>query len=250
MSDVTVLFEDSDFIIVHKPAGLLVHGMRSHENQETLVHWLLERYPDIRDVGDDPEMRPGIVHRLDRDTSGVLVIARRKSSFEYAKKLFQHHEIKKRYLALVVGVPKENSGIIDKPIRLVRGTVRHTVWGKGDTLVKEAKTKYSLIQVFGDEAGRSYALVAVEPLTGRTHQIRVHLNSIGHPIVGDKLYGGKTSVARGESLGLHRQFLHAETIEFTGPSGNRLRVSAALPPDLEQALRRLSPDTADPGSHS
>lgn len=252
-----VIYEDADFVAVDKPAGVLTHASRISADTKrigadiTLVDWLLKRYPEIKDVGDEPETRPGIVHRLDRDTSGVIVAARNQKAFDYLKGLFQKHEVKKTYLALARGKVKERAGVIDKPIALKSGTIKRTVHNRGVKLIKEAVTKYKILK-FLEFQGQEFTLLEVQPLTGRTHQIRVHLNSIGHPILGDAVYGrkeerGKRGEERekGKELALKRLFLHAESIEFTKSDGGRIKISADLPPDLKQALSLLSPGPRD-----
>lgn len=229
-----IIYEDPHFIVVNKPAGWLTHAAPRHAQQKALVlvDWLLERYPEIKSVGDDPKTRPGIVHRLDKDTSGALLIPRDQNTFDFFKKQFQNHEIKKTYLAFVYGVLKQKEGTINLPIGLKLGTIKRTIHIKKAKMVKEAITKYKTLKVIPDAGSEStpFTLLQVEPLTGRTHQIRVHLASIGHPIVGDRLYGSKKDQAP-------RLFLHADSLEFTAPSGNRLKISADPPPDLTDLIK-------------
>jgi len=235
MNEPKVIYEDRDFFVVDKPAGLLVHKSNSEDNEKTLVGWILERYPEVKKVGDEPEERPGIVHRLDRDTSGVMVVARNQDSFEYLKNLFANREIKKTYLALVFG-RLDSAGIIDKPIKIKSGTVKRTVWEGKDE--KPAVTEYMVVSALRLKGGnQKFSLLKVLPKTGRTHQIRVHLASINHPIVGDKVYAPKR-----ESFGLKRQFLHAESIEFTDASGKRIKIGSDLPEDLMVFLESLEKD--------
>lgn len=235
MQEPQIIYEDPNFLVVNKPAGWLVHPAR-HLNapchsEKTLTDWLLKKYPEIKKVGDDPQNRPGIVHRLDKDTSGVLLVCRNQKSFNYFKKQFQEHKIIKNYLAFVHGVPQKKEGIIDKPIGLKTGTTKRTTNLKTGSfrtkMTKEATTKYKLIKVIPDgflvisaeePESHPHALLQVTPLTGRTHQIRVHLAFIGHPIVGDQLYGPKDSS--------YPMYLHAESLEFTAPSGARIKISA------------------------
>ena len=245
MIEIKVIYQDAEYLVVSKPADLLVHRTGIAKSEETLADWLVKEYPEIKGVGDDPITRPGIVHRLDRDTSGVMVVARNQKAFDYLKKLFQNHEIKKTYLTLVWGKVAPSAGVIDQPIGLTPGTVKRTTWIKKAKLVKAALTRYRAVK-FLNFQDQIFTLLEVEPKTGRTHQLRVHLNAIGHPVVGDRIYGKSNLKSQiSKVLGLERQFLHAESVEFTAPGGGRIKVSADLPADLEQALSLLSPVRAD-----
>ncbi len=214
-SEPEIIYESEHFLVVAKPAGLQVHGAKvagipRAAGGPTLVDWLLARYPEIKDVGDDPATRPGIVHRLDKETSGVMLVARDKTGFDYLKDLFKKREIKKTYLAVVEGMFKDNTGVIDAPIGLRNGTTKRTV--HGGRMAKEAVTEYKVVGTFGTSS-----VLEVYPKTGRTHQIRVHLASIGHPVVGDRLYGGGQAP---------RMLLHALSLEFTAPDGKRVKFEA------------------------
>jgi len=234
--DIEIIYQDQNIIVVNKPAGLLTHPsgkLKNRNRQETLVSWLVKHYPEIKNVGDDPQLRPGIVHRLDKNTSGVLLIARNQKSFDYLKQLFQSGKIKKTYLGLVWGKILPKSGVIKKPIGLKPNSVKRTVWLKKAKLTKEAITQYKVKKYFD-----RFSLLEIWPLTGRTHQIRVHFNALGHPIVGDQLYGKKEMPA-----GLNRQFLHAESIELTLPNNTRLKAEADLPNDLKSFLNSLEPES-------
>ena len=237
--DLKIIYEDKNFLAINKPAGLLVHQINL-KPKYTLVDWLIKRYPDVKGVGDAPEIRPGIVHRLDKDTSGVILIARNQKYFEYLKELFspygrQGKQIKKTYLALVWGEIKQKIGEIIKPISLKSGGVKRTVW-KGK-MEKEAITEYKVKKIVKNEEGKVFSLVEVMPKTGRTHQIRIHLASISHPIVGDSLYGSKTN-----PFNLERQFLHAESLEFPIEEGRMIKIEAELPEDLQNVLSGLTED--------
>lgn len=256
--EIPVIYEDKNFIAVNKPSGLLVHGVpaggkspqsktsllrgRQMANREaTLADWLRKHYPETSSVGDDPHMRPGIVHRLDKETSGVLIVARNQKSFEYLKMLFQKREIQKIYLALVWGAPKNKTGVIDTPIGMREGTLRRSI--HAERMKKEARTEYRVKREL-ERDGQAFSLLEVFPKTGRTHQIRVHLASIGHPIVGDRLYGGKAQgtyhVSRITShvlpvachMSQNRLMLHAASIEFTKQDGGRIRIEAELPKEF------------------
>ncbi|OGZ02364.1 MAG: hypothetical protein A2946_01315 [Candidatus Liptonbacteria bacterium RIFCSPLOWO2_01_FULL_53_13] len=253
-----ILYEDENLLAVMKPVGMLVHGYKTSDKrhvtsgketfkstERTLVEWLLERYPELREVGDDKVMRPGIVHRLDRGTSGVMMVARTQKTFDYLKSLFQKHEIKKTYLALAEGEFKDKMGVIDMPIGLRNGTVKRTV--HGGRMVKDAVTEYKVFKETKNKKGETRTLLEMRPKTGRTHQIRVHLASIGHPIVGDTLYGkgrSKSQIARRGSrtgrlaisdkrLAPERLMLHALSIEFTSPDGKRMRIESKAPAEFE-----------------
>lgn len=229
--DIPVVFEEKDFVVLNKPAGVLVHATRGHEAlAPTVVDFVLRKYPEARSVGDDPETRPGIVHRLDKDTSGVLVVARTKDFFSHLKGLFQKSMVRKTYCALVWGrVPLE--GVINMPIGLKPGSVKRSGRARNMKMIKEAVTEYAAILRFTYEED-DFSFVRVFPKTGRTHQIRVHFLEIHHPIVGDQLYGKKKN-----PWNLERQFLHAESIEFPMPDGRRFRIDAELPDELKRILK-------------
>ena len=229
MLNLKVLYEDENFLAVNKPAGVLIHPTKS-SSEETIVDWLLKNRPDARDVGDDSRLRPGIVHRLDRDTSGVLLIAKTQKYFEYLKSLFQNHEVKKTYLALVRGRVRLETGRIDKPIGLKSGSVKHTVSHVKAKMIKNAVTNYR-VKKYIKAGSEEQTFLEVTPETGRTHQIRVHLASIGHPVVGDKLYGGK-STKSGEPF-----YLHAYAVEFPVSPGRMICIEADPPEGLADKLK-------------
>lgn len=231
----TIIYEDKNLIALNKPAGLLVHPIKKFEDKDTLVSWLVKKYPEMKKVGDDPENRPGIVHRLDQDTSGVMVVARNQKTFLYLKGLFQNHEVKKIYQAMVWGEIKKPSGIIDRPLGLKSGTLKRTTRTKGTAMIKDAITIYRVLGLYSlPNEHEKFTLVEAEPKTGRTHQIRVHLASIGHPIVGDAVYTKRKSPKF-----LKRQFLHAGLLELIMPNGKPAKFTAELPPDLD--LKQFSP---------
>ncbi|MCL4400164.1 RluA family pseudouridine synthase [Patescibacteria group bacterium] len=233
LENIDIIYENDDFLAINKPAGWTVHRPKEgsfREGDRFITDWLLEKYPDIKNVGDDPGLRPGIVHRLDKDTSGILIVAKNQLSFLYLKGLFQKGEIKKTYLALVYG-RMVGSGRIDKPIGIKPGTVKRSTSAKDMKMMKDAVTEYKVVKIL---QGGKYTLLEVHPKTGKTHQIRVHLASIGHPVVGDPLYGKKN-----EETTLKRQFLHASGVEFTMKDGSRIKIEADLPYDLEEVLQSL-----------
>ncbi len=236
--NIKIVYEDNNFLAINKPSGVLVHATTHGNNEGTLVEFLLSKYPEIKNVGDLPtgrqafHIRPGIVHRLDKDTSGVMIIAKNQEYFLYLKNLFQTHKVTKTYLALVYGAVKEKEGIINKPIGLKPGTTKRTVFIKNAKMVKEAVTEYKLQKIINIE-GQEYSLLKVFPKTGRTHQVRVHLASIGHPVVGDKQYGSKKLLSL-----VGRLFLHADSIEFEKSPGEVIKIGADLPKELQIFLTK------------
>ncbi len=231
--NILVILEEDDFVVLNKPAGMLVHSPKGFDSSEaTVADFVLKRYPEVSSVGDKPDERPGIVHRLDKDTSGVLIVARTNEFFYFLKNLFQTRVVQKTYLALVIGrLPLE--GVIDIPIGLKPGTTRRSTRAKNMKMVKEARTEYKLIRRFETTDGE-YSFIRVFPKTGRTHQIRVHFLDIHHPIVGDGMYG-----KRANPWNLKRQFLHAESIEFPLKNGKIFKVEADLPEDLKNIIEEL-----------
>jgi 23S rRNA pseudouridine1911/1915/1917 synthase len=227
--NVRVIYEDKDLVVINKPAGLLIHSDNKTDTA-TLVDWLLVKFPEVAGVGDSSVSgleRPGIVHRLDKDTSGIVLVARNQECFEYLKNLFRNRKIQKTYRAIVVGSFRERTGRIDTPVSIKAGSIKRTTHKGKDA--KEAITEYKVLKELG---GFSY--IEVYPKTGRTHQIRVHLNSIGHPVAGDKLYGGKNAAKAAE-----RQMLHAYSLEFPIESGKSMVITADLPEDFVSFLGSL-----------
>lgn len=207
--NIPVLFENEHFVIVDKPAGVQAHPS-SADASDTLVNWLIDRYPDITSVGDDA-LRPGIVHRLDKDTSGLLVIAKNQTAFEELKRLFSERKISKIYTALVHGHINPSEGTLDTPLARAYSLPKQAIatphtHTRGT--IRPALTHYRVLEHRGE-----YDLVEARPKTGRKHQIRVHLASIGHPIVGDKLYG--TKLTRAQDKHFSRHFLHAKELSFS-----------------------------------
>ncbi|MET0421947.1 MAG: RluA family pseudouridine synthase [Acidimicrobiia bacterium] len=224
---IVVRHEDDDVIVLAKPAGLVVHPGAGHPDG-TLVNGLLARYPEIAGVG-EPQ-RPGIVHRLDRDTSGLMVVARTQVAYEVLVDALSVHDVTRDYLALVWGHLDSPRGVIDAPIgRSIRRPTRMAVREGG----RVARTHY---EVTTEYTVPLVSLVACSLETGRTHQIRVHLQAIGHPVVGDPAYSG----VRG-ALVLDRPFLHAAALAFAHPvTGNPIRVEEPLPDELTALLDTLS----------
>jgi len=218
-----ILYEDDDLLVVDKPPGLTVHPAPGHPGH-TLVNALLAHFPHLADIGD--WLRPGIVHRLDKDTSGVMLVAKNSKAQADLIGQFKSHSVTKAYLVLVRGRLTPETGIIEANIgRDPRHRQRMAVVEGG----REARTEYQVIKYIGD-----YTLVEVRPETGRTHQIRVHLGAIGFPVVGDKIYGVKSPF-------VPRQFLHACRLGFSLPaSGEYVEFKSELPADLEQALEDIA----------
>jgi 23S rRNA pseudouridine1911/1915/1917 synthase len=224
-----IIFEDENILVIDKPAGLLIHPTEKME-EDTLANGLLARYPKIKKVGDDP-MRPGIVHRLDKSVSGLMLVCKTQKAFDYFKAQFADRKIKKIYTALGYGAMERPEGIIDQPIARSLNKGRMAVKSK-EQGGKEAITKYLVTKQF-----KNFSLLEVEILTGRTHQIRAHLNAIQHPIVGDKLYWQKWVK---EKLDLERPFLHSTTLTFQNLDGQTLEFKSKLPIKLNNILKNLS----------
>ncbi len=225
-----VVYEDDDLLVINKPAGLLVHEALKDEHRATVVDGLLERSPEIAHVGDDPT-RPGIVHRLDKDVSGLMVVAKTQEAFEALKRQFQGRTVHKEYLALVYGtLPKETDTIALKIARSKEKGRMVARTGLQDG--KEAITQYDVLKRFS-----TATYVRVNILTGRTHQIRVHLQAIGYPIVGDKLY--KVRSMKFREIPLPRLFLHSHKLSIRLMDGHEKHFMAPLPEDLETVLRTL-----------
>jgi 23S rRNA pseudouridine1911/1915/1917 synthase len=259
-----VIFQNKDFIVVDKPAGMTVHsGVGTKE--KTLVDFLLEKFPEIKNVGDaaprtfrkadgarDPKLRPGIVHRLDKETSGVMIVARNQKSFEHLKNLFKNRKVEKKYLAIVYGRLKNKAREIEgqmgrsrKDFRkqvFVRGKIHPVESRKAGLAVPEfnrvnvRKERYSLTyyrvkKEFGDNS-----LIEVTPKTGRMHQIRVHFHSIGHPIVGDQKYTFK----KYRNILTPRMLLHANSISFTSPDNIKYFFESPMPKEFKDFLKEKS----------
>lgn len=221
-----VVFECDEYLVIDKPPGLVVHG-GAHTTGQTLVDQLLERYPEIRQVGSDP-MRPGIVHRLDKEASGVMVIARTQDSFESLVRQFKLRQVKKQYIILTYGRVEPAVGVIDLPI--TRSRQQYTRRAAGRNEGQHAITRYS-VERFIDNA----SLVRVQPETGRTHQIRVHFFSKGNPIVGDPLYVSKKI----KKIPSPRLMLHACLLEFHDLAGEAREYSVPPNEDFQKVLGRI-----------
>ncbi|MBP7811363.1 MAG: RluA family pseudouridine synthase [Candidatus Moranbacteria bacterium] len=227
--DPDILYEDEMVLFVNKPAGLLTHAVR--ENDMSLVSWIQRHYPQVVQVGGTP-LRPGIVHRLDKETSGVLVIAKTPAAFTELKRLFKEREIEKTYFAFVEGHLSKTSGSIDFPItRIPHSEKRSIRRATSDVEARSALTHYRLLKRFSEGD-----LVEVRPRTGRTHQIRIHFSAIQHPIVGDRLYGFRRKT---NTLVAPRQMLHAGRLVFS-LFGKMYDVEAPLSDDFSRLLAGLT----------
>lgn len=228
-----IIYSNENIIAINKPAGIQVHP-DANEKENTLVNGLLSEFPEIRDVHDETlgaQLRPGIVHRLDKDTSGVIIVARNQKTFNELKEMFQERKVHKKYIALVEGQLKEKKGIITKPIARAGSYKKQVIAGaKTKTKIRGAITEYRQIKRFNN-----YTLVEAMPHTGRMHQIRIHFFSIGHPVVGDKLYRLKNKKTAPAS---DRQLLHSEEIDFN-LFGQKFSFSAPLPEDFNVFLKNV-----------
>ena len=251
VKNIPIIFENENFLVINKPALISVHG-DGKTDEYTIADWVLENYPEIKDVGEPFKLeagslklkaipRPGIVHRLDKDTSGVLLVAKNQETFLKLKNLFMSREMKKTYEAFTYGWPKEDRGIIDQPIARSRGDVRRYATGRGKRgEEREAVTEYETIYKIGNgnkEKGSvekgDYAFIRLFPKTGRTHQIRIHLKHINNPIIADPLYAPK----REKALGFLRLALHAREISFN-LDGEDYKFVAPYPEDFEKAINQ------------
>jgi 23S rRNA pseudouridine1911/1915/1917 synthase len=249
----TVVYEDDELSVIDKPAGMTVHaGAGAVEGEGgTLVNALLHRYRSLSSVGG--EQRPGIVHRLDKQTSGLIVVARNDRAHARLAEMFAQRQMKKTYIALVHGHLKQDHGTIDAPI--ARDLIRRTrMTTRRSTGARTAVSHYTVLRRISSRFGQ-YTLVSVRIETGRTHQIRLHLSSIGHPVVGDTRYGAPARLVvtparpivtpsrhpmdpEAESLALKRNFLHAAELEFAHPrTGDTVHLKSALPEELQTLLR-------------
>ncbi len=261
---ITILYEDANCLVINKPAGLMVHSDGKNKGP-FLADWVLENYPKTKNVGDpmndgegNPLNRAGIVHRLDRETSGAIVVAKTKAGHASLKQQFKDRLVAKKYLAFVWGEMKEEFGTIDRPIGrsssdfrkwsaypTARGDIREaqTYWTRIANVkckIQNGKLRDQTVRRLdknSDEEGvtENFSLVEVQPKTGRTHQIRVHFSAVNHPVVGDSLYAPKMPMA----LGFERLALHSHSIEFVDLKGKKVTVLAPLPTDFKKAIKKF-----------
>jgi 23S rRNA pseudouridine1911/1915/1917 synthase len=233
---INIIYEDQNVLVADKPAGFIVFQEGENEsNGPSLIESLIENFPALKNTGQTP--RYGIVHRLDKDTSGIMLVAKNDFSLEFLQKEFQERKVIKKYTALATGNVKQNSGKIETLIGRSPGNRQKqkafTVGEPGSQEKREAVSEYSVIERFKD-----YTLLEVTPKTGRKHQIRTHLGYLGNPIAGDKLYGFKNQPCPKE---LTRQFLHASYLKITLPDGREKEFRSELPEDLKKIIKTLSP---------
>jgi len=234
----SIILENPEFLVIEKPAGLLVHE-KGTVKHPTLVDWLVEKYPEIAKVHDpvslqreDFTYRPGIVHRLDRDVSGLMIVARTQDAFDHFKRLFKAKKIQKEYLALVVGRMKEDLKTAEFPIgRATSG--RFVALPMNSLDGKSAKTEIEKIKFAG-----GYTLVRAIPFTGRTNQIRAHLSALGYPIVGDFHYMSPKLLLK-QKINPGRIFLHAAKLTFESPDGEMMSIESELPAELQAIIKKL-----------
>ena len=235
-----IVYEDDDLAVVNKPAGMMVHAgagaTEDERNRGTLVNALLYRFGQLSGLGG--ELRPGVVHRLDKTTSGLIVVAKNDESHRKLAAQFAGRHVKKTYIALVHGWVKQDSGTISSNIS--RDRIRRTRMTTLRAGGRDAVTNYKVSRRIDSPFGK-FTLLELRIETGRTHQIRVHLSSIGHPVVGDAMYGAPRELRSAQgNASLARNFLHAAALEFRHPrSGSPLAFTGELPPELEQLLERV-----------
>ena len=246
-----ILYEDKDCLFINKPAGINVHG-DGKTVETTIADMIVAEYPKLADVGEPQEIqgpggttrllpKPGIVHRLDKETSGVMLIAKTQKAFEFFKEQFKEREIQKTYHCFVYGWPKVDEFEVDAPIGRDSGNMRKWTSGKGARgALRDSKTSFKVLKRFGkgryDGKGSTeegtFSFIEAKPKTGRTHQIRVHLRSFNHPIVSDSLYAAN----RDKELGFERLALHARELTVALPKGEPKTVEAPYPSDFEAAI--------------
>lgn len=259
---IKILYEDNNLMVLDKPAGIKVHADGNNQKNNTVADFILDKYPKLKNVGEPIEVeikggkkikipKPGIVHRLDSETSGVLLVAKNQKTYELLKKQFQKHTIKKVYNAFVYGFvsdPKASlltgkRGIINVPIGRSPKDIRMWTAGRGAREpLREATTEYIVLDRFLDSKNpkkkedHQFSYIEAYPKTGRTHQIRVHMRYINHPIVSDPLYRG----VKDKALGMERLALHARSITFKLPNGEEKKVEAPYPADFKKAINKYS----------
>lgn len=235
VKDVEVVFKDDDYLVINKPVGVVVHENEMVKGG-TLANWLFDNYPEVGEIGDD-KVRGGIVHRLDKDVSGLMVVARNQEMFDNLKRQFKERKIAKEYIALVHGMMRQDEGEVKLPIGRSKNSGIFVAMGnilEGLMRGKEAVTKYEVIKKF-----KNFTLVKVKILTGRTHQIRVHLRSIGHGVVGDKLYATHDVRVKKKGVELGRLWLYAAKLGFNDLEGEWVEYEVGMPEVLNNFIEKL-----------
>lgn len=243
--ELEIIYEDEDIIAVNKPAGLVVHPDGRTE-EPSVASWFLNKFPQSAEVGEPIRLangkvisRPGVVHRIDRDTSGVLLLAKTDKGHETLKKQFQNRKIEKFYHVFVYGLVKDDRGTINLPIGRSSGDFRKWTAERGTRgLVREAVTFFEVLKRDDKE---KVTFLEVKPKTGRTHQIRVHLKAVHHPVVADPLYASSKT----KLLGFERLALHARSVIFTNTEKEEITLKAPYPDDFKQAMDKLGLSVLD-----
>lgn len=236
--DLSIIYEDPSIIVLDKPPGLVIHPAPGHQSG-TLVHGLLHHCNDLSGIGGI--LRPGIVHRLDKDTSGLLVVAKNDSAHNFLSSQFKDSKVSKKYIALVHGIPKNSEGTIDLPIS--RHPIKRKEMAVSSAKGKNALTKWKIQETLGNK----FTLLSVTIRTGRTHQIRVHMSHMGHPVVGDPVYGFKsawwrknTSYSREIPDSIKRQMLHSEYLGFLHPDTKEyVEFRSPVPQDMNRVIEKI-----------
>lgn len=235
MTDPKVIYEDDTVMILDKPAGWVVNDAKTAHKNPIVQNWLKQNY--LYGLSKSEEQRSGVVHRLDKETSGILVIAKTRDAFDFLQEQFKDRKVEKEYVALVHGKLKNVSGVVNAPLgRLPWNRERFGVLPSG----KSAETVFEVDKLYRDKSGNFYSLLKLRPKTGRTHQIRIHLKHLGHPIVSDSFYAGRKT-SRQDKSWCSRLFLHAYKICFQHPQKHtKVCFESQLSPDLASVLTVLT----------
>lgn len=228
-----IIYKDKNLLVIDKPAGIVVFSEKKN-NEKTLIDYLLKKFPELKNIGKPP--RYGVIHRLDKDTSGILLIAKNNQALSFFQKQFKQRKVEKKYLALVIGTTKESEGTIKTLIGRSGGGIKQRAYLAAGPESKKsgprlAETRWKVVKQY-----KNYTLVEAFPKTGRKHQIRVHLAYLGHPIAGDKLYCFKNQP---RPKNLKRQFLHAKSLKIKMLDGKQKEFTSTLPQELKQILKTL-----------
>ena len=241
----TIIKETDDWVALDKPSSLVVHDVPGEKHAgETLVDWLKDNFPEINQDFPSDDPRPGIVHRLDADTSGVILVAKNPKTLQNLQDQFRARTTQKKYQALVLGHITEAGELVGNIARTGVGTehrVKHLIFSWDKYEAKPAETSYQPLKYFSDKDDQEFTLLELSPKTGRTHQLRVQLIDAGWPIIGDPMYATKESKVASEALNLHRQFLHAVSLTFEDPTTQeQISIQSPLAFDLKTVVDKLS----------